>query len=154
MEFGLSSIKKTIKGDEIDKAIISIVNKSTTKQMHFNLNAFDILGLSLNEKNEIAISFSNAHRGDIYLINGKDFDSKSNIVIQKNRKLTSKKYCDEIIKYFTDDKNEEIQLEIVKTDREFDGKPIFKLVLYKEIEENKVVNEQKIEETEENNNLL
>lgn len=144
MIFGLNSIKKTIEEDIIDKPIMSIVKEDNSSKLYFNLKAMDYLTLTLGEKNQVAISFSNAHKGEVFIVNGNEFDSVSTLNVTKGRFITSKRYANEILKSLKLNKDQKItKLEIVKTDREFQNNTIFKLKLYNE-------DEKAIEELNEN----
>lgn len=134
MIFGLNSIKKLIIAeDDIETPILSIVNKDNTSKLYFNLKAMSQLGLTLDEKNQVAISFSNAHKGEIFIMNANKFVSASNLNVSKSRFISSKRYAAEILKSFSINMAEgTTRLEIVGTDREFQDNAIFKLKMYED----------------------
>lgn len=134
MIFGLNSIKKLIIAeDDIETPILSIVNKDNTSKLYFNLKAMSQLGLTLDEKNQVAISFSNAHKGEIFIMNANKFVSASNLNVSKSRFISSKRYATEILKSFSINMAEgTTRLEIVETDREFQDNAIFKLKMYED----------------------
>jgi len=128
MEFGLGK-NRQIRDAHPTSALITLPSYEAKGNARAALNdaAFNILGLTSGDLNEIAFSTEN---NQVYLINANNFDSKANIRVMKNGSYSNKTNFVSLKGLFNTELEAELLLEIVATDREFDGQTVFELVKF------------------------
>ena len=132
MEFGLGK-NKQMRDENPTHAIINLSaydENNTVSKVFLNKKAYEVLGLTTNEDNEIAFSTSKSDLKKTYLINANDYASKANIKVRKNGAYSNKNNFTVLKKRFNTELIDELLLEVVPTERVYDGQKIFEVVKF------------------------
>ena len=134
MEFGLGSRKKNVEERYPNNAVVTLpaLEEGKRTRILFNTKAYEVMGLTQNEENEVA--FSSDMENNLFIINANNYDSSANLTLRKNSTIANKIHYKAIKSIFFKNENEELNLEITETTNEFDGKKIYQLVLFKPTE--------------------
>ena len=152
MEFGLGN-NKQIRDAYPQNAIITLPTYEGKGVAKASLNgkALEVLGLVSGEENEIAFSTSNSDVNKTFVINANNYDSKANIKVKKDGVYSNKNNFTVLKQRFNTDVADELLLEIVPTEREFDGQAIFELKRFKTTETAELVGDSdELEHTDSN----
>lgn len=132
MEFGLGK-NKQVQDENPTNAIINLPaydENNTISKVTLNSKAYEVLGLKTDEENEIAYSTSKSQLKKTYLINANTYASKANIKLRKNGTYSNKNNFTVLKERFNTALGEELLLEVVPTERTFDGQAIFEVLKF------------------------
>lgn len=148
MEFGLGKDKQ-ITDNYPENAILTLpsyIEGEGTTKASLNNKAYEILGLKEGDTNEISFSTSKSMPNQTFVINANEYDSKANIKVNKNGTYSNKNSFSVLKKRYNTNMEDDLHLEIVPTERVFDGQTIFELVKFKQ--EPAIVGDESISEEE------
>lgn len=124
MEFGLPKVKAQKKEKYENTGVLTFLptGPGLGRKIVFNAKAVEILEIT-DDENKISFSFSG---NDIYIVNTSN-SSVSNLSVSKTAKSISDKKHYEYIKYTINNSSEkdELELFLIPTEREFNGKKVF-----------------------------
>ena len=132
MEFGLGK-NKQVQDENPTNAIINLPaydENNTISKVTLNGKAYEVLGLMTEEENEIAFSTSKSDLKKTYLINANNYASKANIKVRKNGTYSNKNNFTVLKQRFNTELTDELLLEVVPTERVYDGQPIFEVIKF------------------------
>lgn len=113
-----------------NNAIITLLvdegeNKNTT--MVLNEKAYEVLKLDPMEKNELSFSLNPSNYAENMVINANGFESKLNIIVRKNGRISHKKTYNDLRTRYGVDSTIELELEFTEMTTPFQGNTVFKL---------------------------
>lgn len=144
MDFGVPSKKRVATIKYPDTPVITLLpyeGENTSRKIEFNKKAYALMNLTLDDINDVAFSFNKSNFADNSVVNANSLSSDASLKVAKNGKISNKAHYEEIKTRYGAKMEDELELTIVDSGREFNGIKVFKLVTLESL--NKSIEEEK-----------